>query len=113
MTHTDYLMEISILSTVLFAHHQCNEKEYFNHLELQEEWFNLPFHRIIVRAINHHKAKGEPVYEEFIAESLFRRGQLDFQLWTAIISANPFSKALFEQYLNKMKKPSLYLQQGV
>ena len=112
MTNAEYLIEVSILSTVLFAHHQCKDEEYFNNLELQEEWFLVPFHKIIVKAIHHHKAKSEPTYEEFIADSLSKRGQLDFELWTKIISANPFSKVLFEQYLETLQKPktSLYYE---
>jgi len=112
MTNSEYLIEVSILSTVLFAHHQCKDEEYFNSLELQEEWFLVPFHKIIVKAINHHRAKCEPTYEEFIADSLSRRGQLDFELWTRIISANPFGKPNFERYLEVLQKPktSLYYE---
>lgn len=112
MKNSEYLMEVSILSTVLFAHHLHTDEEYFNSLELQEEWFLIPFHKIVVKAINHNKAKNEPIYEEFIADSLSIRGQLDFALWTTIISANPFSKVLFEKYLETLKKPktSLYYE---
>lgn len=113
MKQNEYFLEISILSTVLFAHHQCKDEEYFNDLELQEEWFLVPFHRIVVRAINHHKAKCEPIFEEFIADSLSRRNQLDFELWLNIISANPFSRVLFEQYLETLKKPKKSLHQGI
>jgi len=109
MKNSEYLIEVSILSTVLFAHHQCKDEQYFNELELQEEWFLISFHKIIVRAINHNKAKSEPIYEEFIADSLSKRGQLDFELWTTIISANPFSKVLFEQYLETLQKPKVSL----
>lgn len=105
MNNSEYLLEVSILSTVLFSHHLCEDEKYFDNLELQEEWFLVPFHRIIVRAINHHKMKCEPIYEEFIADSLLKRNQLDFTLWNAIISANPFSKQNFETYLNKLKEP--------
>jgi len=105
MTNNEYLLEVSILSTVLFAHHQCKDEQYFNDLELKEEWFIVPFHRIIIKAINHHRMKCEPIYEEFIADSLSKRGQLDFSLWSTIISANPFSKNIFEMYLSKLKEP--------
>lgn len=112
MKNSEYLIEVSILSTVLFAHHQEQHEEYFNNLELQEEWFLIPFHKIIVKAINHHKMKAEPIYEEYIADSLSKRGQLDFELWITIISANPFSKVLFEKYLETLQKPktSLYYE---
>ena len=112
MKNNEYFIEVSILSTVLFAHHQCKDEEYFNNLELKEEWFLIHFHKIIVRAINHNKAKALPIYEEFIADALSIRGQLDFELWTTIISANPFSKVLFEKYLETLQKPktSLYYE---
>lgn len=113
MKNSEYLIEISILSTVLFAHHQCKDEEYFNNIELYEEWFLVPFHRIIVKAINHHKAKCEPIYEEFIADSLSRRGQLNAELWFRIISANPFSKVLFEQYLETLKSGKKSLIEGI
>jgi hypothetical protein len=57
MKNSEYLIEVSILSTVLFAHHQNKDEEYFNNFELQEEWFQVHFHKIVVRAINHHKMK--------------------------------------------------------
>lgn len=105
MTNSEYLLEVSILSTVLFSHHLCEDEEYFNDVELYEEWFTVPFHKIIVKAINHHKMKHEPTYEEFIADSLSKRGQLDIALWSAIISATPFSKRNFEKFLDKLKEP--------
>jgi len=113
MTNSEYLLEIAILSTVLFSHHSNNEEEFFNDLELYEEWFSHPYHKIIIKAINHHKAKGEPTYEEFIADSLAKRGQLDHNLWLAIISASPFSRVQFEKYLEVMKEPNKSLIEGI
>lgn len=113
MNNTEYMTEVSILSTVLFSHHQKEHEEYFNNLELYEEWFIVPFHKIIVRAINHNRQKCMPIYEEFIADSLSKRGQLDFELWTRIISANPFSKVLFEVYLEALKGGKKSLIEGI
>ena len=113
MTNTDYLIEVSVLSTVLFAHQQYSEEEFFTSFELQEEWFLIPFHRLVVKTINHTKAKGLPIYEEFIVEELQKNNALDFQLWTAIISGNPFSRVGFETYVKSLMKPKTSLHQGI
>ena len=113
MTNTEYLIELSMLSTVLFAHHQYKDEQYFNDLELQEEWFQIPFHRLVVKNINYNKQLKLPTYEEFICESLIQDGIMDGDLWLKIIGANPFSKVLFEKYLVNLEKHSDKMIEGI
>ena len=44
--------------------------------ELQEEWFTLPFHRLVVRAINHIKSLGQAVSDISLLSILQRYGQI-------------------------------------
>lgn len=113
MTNTKYLMEVSILSTVLFAHHQFTNEDYFANIELQEEWFSIPFHKLVVKTINHSRATSKPIYEEFIAEELLENRIMDNQRWLNIINANPFSRHNFEVYLEQIKQPNTSLHQGI
>jgi len=103
MTNTDYLIETSILSTVLFAHHQYNNEAYFSNYELNEEWFSIQFHKLIVKTINSNRAIGLPLTEDYIAEQLLKNNIMNRDLWLTIISANPFGKANFDTYLEQLK----------
>ncbi len=103
MTNTEFLIEKSIISTVLFSHHSCKDEDFFNSVELQEEWFSDYFHKLVVKAINHNKSLGLSTSEDFIAERMAEFGTLNYNQWIDLISANPFSSILFNVYLDELK----------
>ena len=113
MTNIDCMIETSILSTVLFAHHQYTDEAFFNNYELQEEWFSIHFHKLIVKTINNNRAIGLPLSEEYIAEQLLNNNIMNRDLWLKIIEANPFGKANFDTYLEQLKKPNQNIIQGL
>jgi hypothetical protein len=96
-----YSLELSFISTMLSTHSE-EEEEFFDAQELQEEFFDNYFHKIVIKTINHTKALGYPIYEESIADELNRNGVMNFELWLRILSANPFSKYLFTKYLPQL-----------
>ena len=113
MTQTEYDIEKSILSTVLFSHHQFKDEEFFNNIELKEENFQLYFHKLVVKQINHNKALSLPYQEEYIGSSLANLGVIEMEYWLSIINANPFGKPLFEIYYAKFVKPKTSLHNRV
>jgi len=113
MTDSEYYIELSILSTVLFSYHQEEHEKYFDEIELKDDWFLNPFHKLVVRAINYNKSKNIPYQEEYICDILGKYNQLNTDLWLKIISANPFSPYLFKRYLEQLKAPKLSEHQGI
>jgi len=106
MTNLEYVIEKSIISTILFSHHQKEDEDYFNNIELKEEHFTDHFHKLVVKQINHNKAKGLNTHEDFITEAMSVNGTLTNQM-LEIMTANPFSRHLFEVYYNQISKPKL------
>lgn len=106
MSNLDYSIEKSILSTIMFSHHQKDDEEFFNNAELYEEFFSDRFHKLVVKQINHNKALGLSFQEEFITEAMKDNGTLTNQM-LEIMSANPFGKHLFEVYYKLMSRPKL------
>lgn len=106
MTNLEYSIEKSLLSTILFAHHQKEDESYFNTLELKEELFKNPFHRLVAKQINHNRALGLSTQDEFITEAMAQNGTLTNQM-LEIMTANPFSRHLFQRYYSSLKKVSL------
>lgn len=113
MTQTEYDLERSILSTILFSHHQFKDEEFFNNVELKEEYFQHHFHKLIVKQINHNKALVIPFQEEYICDTMAENGTLDHNQWLNIMATNPFGKSLFEVYYNKLQHPKTSLHLGV
>ena len=106
MTQTEYDIEKSILSTVLFSHHQFKDEEFFSNVELYEEHFQDNFHKLVVKQINHNKAKGLSIQEDYITEAMGVNGTLTSQM-IEIMNTNPFGRPLFEEYYKALNKPKL------
>ena len=98
-----YYTELSVLSTILFSHHTQHE-EYFNNYRLELDWFDTPFHKDVVKAINFNKSKNIPHQEEYISELLNKHNKLDHKLWFTVIAANPFSRPSFDKYIENIKR---------
>ena len=106
MSNLDYSIEKSILASVMFSHHQKADEEFFNNIELYEEYFSDKFHRLVVKQINYNKALGLSYQEEYITEAMANSGTLTNQM-LEILNANPFSRYLFETYYKQLSKPRL------
>jgi len=78
--------ERTVLSTALFA--DVFDIDYAAHQELREEWFTDPFHRLVVKYINHAKANGL-VDEMIVQDAMARDRVLDQHKFIDIVSANP------------------------
>lgn len=104
MYSSNYYLETSILSSVLFAHNQCRDEQFFYDVELKEEYFTNQFHKIVVRQINENKVKNIPIQDDYVCQELAKKRIIDDNLYTNIMMANPFSKYLFEKYYANMKK---------
>ena len=97
-----YYTELSVLSTILFSHHTEHE-EYFNSYKLELDWFDTPFHKDVIKAVNFNKKKNIPHQEEYIADLLAKHNKMYPELWFTILSANPFSRPLFDKYIESIK----------
>lgn len=106
MTSIEYSIEKSILSTILFAYHQKEDMAYFENVELYEENFQDYFHKLVVKQINHNKARGLSVSEEYITEAMAVNGTLTDQM-LEIMAATPFSRNMFKTYFDILNRPKL------
>lgn len=106
MTNIEYLIEKSILATVLFSNHQKEHESFFENFELKEEYFQDHFHRLVAKQINHNRSIGLSTQDEYIVDAMDKTGTLTNQM-IEILSANVFSKHLFEVYYRQLTKPKL------
>ena len=103
MYNENYYLEISILSSILYAHHQCKDEQFFHEVELKEEYFTNGFNKLVARQINENRDNNKPIFEEFIFEELIKKRLIHDQIWNDIMRANPFGRRLFELYFESIK----------
>lgn len=104
-------IERALLATVLMHDtYTESESKRIVAIELYEEWFSNHIHKIIVKIINHMKARAMPIYFELVRKEALSQGYNIDDILLSIISANTFSYNTFIAYYSDVrlsKKKSL------
>ena len=84
-----YNSERTVLATVIMAHFL--DIKHAEKIPLYTDFFQNNFHKSVVNIINQLRSEVGFVDEELVEDRLARSGLLNVQMYTAILSANPFA----------------------
>jgi hypothetical protein len=102
MTQHDF--ERSVLATIMFGDLMTElESKNIECVELYEEWFDLHFHKVVVKTINAMRAKDVPTTYEMVLHYLDKNGLLDENRFIDIGTTTPLSYRSFIHYYNELK----------
>lgn len=97
-------VERALLSTFIYKD-LSPISDTLDRLELKEEWFRDPLHKIIAKCLIWLKKNEKGIDEVIVINYITKNNKVDLEKWMLVLAANSFgSKETIEAYIALLKK---------